>query len=93
MQNLLTNSSPKEKVLRTVCEKCGSKGYIFHDQLKPGEKVKVGEAWYAKCCGGRRRMEKRARAVGFIDTGRACRLHNIRRRETNINPEDAVANF
>lgn len=79
--------------MRTVCNRCGSRGYIFPDQLDRKTQLSVGDYWYAKCCNGRKRQEKRAECKGLIDSGRAVRLQNIRRRETTIDPNEAVANF
>lgn len=85
--------SPETTVVKTVCEKCGCSGYIFPDQLPRGVELGVRDAWYAKCCNGRARKEKRARIRGFIDTNKAYKLQKIRKRGTTINPNDAVANF
>lgn len=90
-QFTITEHSHPSKVMRTKCERCGQEGYIFPDQLKLAKKnvYRIGELYAAKCCN--QRMTTRCRY--FIPTDRAMRLQNIRRRESNIDHETAVANF
>lgn len=80
----LAANSDRSKVMVTKCEKCGLDGYIFPDQLPEGQRLRVGQLWYSKCCNGRKRQERRCRCKGFLSPDRAIRLQNIRKRGTNL---------
>ena len=88
----LTKNSPLSLVMRTRCERCGCEGYIFPDQLKEGEEIRIRDRWYSKCCNGRVRNDKKSECLYFVESGKATRLQAIRRRETKMTG-DAVANF
>ena len=84
----ITRDSKHTVVMRTVCEKCGTEGYIFPDQLARDEQYGIGSHYFSKCCAGREAGEKRSMCKYFISPDRAHRLQTIRSRGNTLSAEE-----
>ena len=84
----ITRDSKYTVVMRTICERCGTEGYIFPDQLARDEKYIVGNHYFSKCCAGRKTGEKRSLCKYFVSPGRADRLQKIRSRGNTLDEQE-----